>query len=260
VYAKLDWATSRHDEMLRIFEEFIRPGGGDERPYGIRFREADKPAGLVVAHFTVDESMPEEMSLYAADLVHNTRTALDHVLARLKDDFGGDPGQGSFPTWQTEELWQEKVMSAGKRSPVQGLSQPAVDLIYGEQPLHRASPADDPLVILNGLDNTDKHRELNPAFVYPGVDRGIDLIEVVDASKVQVATNLWEAGQDLDDGTLLARFIIRGGGRLVVRASETAHLGFATGKVGSSRTGYIAMINRVRGIANKAEQLIDNQS
>jgi hypothetical protein len=43
--------------------------------------------------------MPLEMSLLAADLVHNTRVALDHVPARLKDHFGGDASQGSFPTW-----------------------------------------------------------------------------------------------------------------------------------------------------------------
>jgi hypothetical protein len=30
------------------------------------------------------------MSLLAADLVHNTRVALDHVLVRLKDHFSGD--------------------------------------------------------------------------------------------------------------------------------------------------------------------------
>jgi hypothetical protein len=43
--------------------------------------------------------MPVEMSLLAADLIHNTRTALDHILARLKEHFGGNPGKGSFPTW-----------------------------------------------------------------------------------------------------------------------------------------------------------------
>jgi hypothetical protein len=85
--AKLEWATTRHDEMLHLFEEFAKPGGGDERPYGIRFHEQPKPAGLVVARFIVEQPMPVEMSLLAADLVHNARTALDHVLARLKDHF-----------------------------------------------------------------------------------------------------------------------------------------------------------------------------
>jgi hypothetical protein len=70
-YAKLDWATSRNGEMLRVFAEFARPGGGDDRPYGIQFHTRAKPAGLVVATFIVE--MPTEMSLLAADLVHNTR-------------------------------------------------------------------------------------------------------------------------------------------------------------------------------------------
>ena len=81
------------------------------------------------------------MSLLAADLVHNTRVALDHVLARLKDHFGGDAGRGSFPTWQSEDLWQENVVKKGKGSAFHGLDQRAVDLIYAEQPLHRTPPA-----------------------------------------------------------------------------------------------------------------------
>jgi hypothetical protein len=98
VYATLEWATKRYDDMQRRFKDFAQPGGGDERPYGIRFHERDRPAGLVVATFLVQQPVPIEISLLAADLVHNTRVALDHVLARLKDHFGGDPW-GSFPTW-----------------------------------------------------------------------------------------------------------------------------------------------------------------
>jgi hypothetical protein len=104
VYAKLDWATTRHDELLDRFEEFAKPGGGDERPYGIKFHEHDRA--------------------------------------------------------------------------LHGLDECAVDFIYGEQPLHWTPPEEDPLVILNKLDNMDKHRLLSHAFVYPGVERGLDLIEV----------------------------------------------------------------------------------
>jgi hypothetical protein len=146
VYAKLDWATAKHDDMIDLFEEFAKPGCGDERPLGIRFRERGKPAGLVVAFFIAEDPMPVKMSLLSADLVHNTRVALDHVLARLKDHLGGDAGQGSFPTWQTEDLWQEKVAQASKRSPPYDLDKRAVDLIYAEQPLHRTPPEEDPLV------------------------------------------------------------------------------------------------------------------
>ena len=55
VHRKLDWATSRHDEMLRVFEGYLKPHGGDERPCGIKWREQHKPQGLVVARFIVDE-------------------------------------------------------------------------------------------------------------------------------------------------------------------------------------------------------------
>ena len=89
VHRKLDWAASREDEMLRVFENYLKPGGGDERPCGIKWRERDRPKGLVVARFIIDEPMPDAMTMLAADLVHNARSALDHVLARLKEHLGG---------------------------------------------------------------------------------------------------------------------------------------------------------------------------
>jgi hypothetical protein len=257
VYAKLDWATKLHGDMERLFKEYAKPGGGDERPIGIKFHERSKPAGLVVASFIIEEPMPLEMSLLAADVVHNTRVALDHVLARLKDHFGGDVGQGSFPSWQTQALWQEKVVDQGKKSALHGLEKKAVDLVYAEQPLHRPTPAEDPLVILNKLDNTDKHRLLHPAFVYPGVDRGIDLIQVLAPKMLIRQDNAWTAGQPLEDGTNLAVFMVRGEPRQVLRTRRDAPIGFASGPIDAPRTSYTDLINRVRGIADKAVALID---
>lgn len=259
VRAKLDWATEKHEEMLSVFEQWLKPGGGDERPCGVRWRSADRPAGLLVAFFIVEEPLPGRMTMLAADLVHNTRAALDHVLARLKAELGGDPGQGYFPTRQTEDLWQRHLVLP-RRGPLDGLQREAIELIYREQPLHRVLPAEDPLVILNALDNTDKHEELNPAFVYPEVTRGVDLIEVLDPRRLKRAENLWRAGQELKDGTLLARLMVSGNPQRVVRARDDARLGFATGAIDGARTSYTAMIDRVRGIADKAATLIDSQT
>ena len=144
------------------------------------------------------------------------------MLARLKDHFGGDSGHGSFPTWKCESKWQEEVVEGGRRSALHGLDQCAKDLIYAAQPLHREKPAEDPLVILNTLDNEDKHRLLHPAFVYPEAEQGSDLIEVLDREKVIGATNLWSTVNRL---TTVPR--------------------------------YTALIDRVRGIANEAAALID---
>jgi hypothetical protein len=258
VNAKLDWASEKHDEMLSTFEAWLKPGGGDDRPCGIRWHAASRPSGLLVAFFSVDHPMPAKMTMLAADLVHNTRSALDHVLARLKEHLGGDPGQGHFPTRQRAELWQQHIIKA-KKSPLDGLPADAVELIYREQPLHRAVPAEDPLVILNRLDNTDKHEMLNPAFAYPDVTRGLDLIEVLNPGRVKLAASLWRTGEELKDGTAVARFMVSGNPQRIVRARDEARLGFATGLLDGERTSYTAMIDRVRDIAGKAAALIDAQ-
>jgi hypothetical protein len=257
VYKKLSWAERCHDQMVERFEEFAAPGGGDERPFGIQFAEPGKPRGLVLARFIVERPMPIEMALLSADAIHNARVALDHILARLKDRFGGDPGRGSFPTWKSEAEWKEKVVDAGRRSSLHGLDKAAVDLVYREQPLHQPSPAEDPLVVLNNLDNADKHRLLYPSFVYPGVATGLELIEVRDPRRVRAQTNAWTFGKRLDDGTLLAHFLVQGRPRDVLGAASTAPIGFATGELGAPRVGYIDMIDRVRAIADAAQSLID---
>jgi hypothetical protein len=258
VHARLDWAVSRHDELQRLSREWVGRGG-EESPFGVTLRELPKPAGLVVARFTIDQPIPNEMRLLAADLVHNTRVALDHVLARLKDHFGGNPGHGVFPTWQTEALWQEKIVHA-KRSALTGLAKPAVDLIYGEQPLHRGSPAEDPLVILNTLDGADKHRLLHPSFVHLVVEEGLDLIEILDGRKVIDAQSLWRRGEMLEHGTRLARVMIRGDMKRAIRLRSDLQFSVAAGEAGAPMTAHTAMIARVRGIADRAAALIDRSS
>ena len=46
VYAKLDWAAKHHDDMERVSPGLCEARRGDERPYGIRLRERNRPAGL----------------------------------------------------------------------------------------------------------------------------------------------------------------------------------------------------------------------
>jgi hypothetical protein len=255
-YAKLGWATKLDNDIKRRFADFAMPDGGDEASFGIHLREYPRPAGLVVARFIVKEPMPVELRLLAADLVHNTRVALDYVLARLKDQFGGDAGHGSFPVWQTKDAWREKVERV-RTSSLDGLAGPAVDLVYREQPLHRQSPGEDPLVILNKLDNVDKHRLMHPAFVYMGADEGLDLIEILDRRKVRSAESLWRAGQPLENGSNLARLMIRGDFRETIRVRPEAQLSVASGEVGAPRATYTEIIARVRGVADGAAALID---
>lgn len=95
----------------------------------------------------------------------------------------------------------------------------------------------------------------------PGVrvhrrEAGIDLIEIKRPNRVISATNLWTAGQPLEHGTPLGRFLVRGEPAEVIGARDDAKIGFATGEVGSPRTSYTELIDRVQSIADKAARLI----
>jgi hypothetical protein len=55
----------------------------------------------------------------------NARKALDHVLARLKDRFGGDSRSGTFPITESDADWKGRIYPRrdGKRQrgPLDGL-------------------------------------------------------------------------------------------------------------------------------------------
>ena len=76
------------------------------------------------------------------------------------------------------------------------------------------------------------------AFVYSGTVDGLGLIEVLDRARVVRAENVWNAGEPLENGTTLARFLIRGGDPTrVLRARPAVPIGFASGELGAPRTG-----------------------
>src|SRR5829696_2926956 len=107
VYAKLSRAEKHLADLMDLAHDYLRPGGGDERPLGIAFDDRRLP--VVVASFIIEKPVPVEISLHMGDLVHNARVALDHVLARLKDHFGGDFRNGAFPITQSDGDWKGRV-------------------------------------------------------------------------------------------------------------------------------------------------------
>lgn len=209
--------------------------------------------------------MPVEISLHASDLVHNARTALDHVLARLKDHFGGDARSGTFPITESDADWKGRVYRRRDgerlRGPLDGLPCSVRMLIYREQPhvVYAGRKEDDPMTILSAMDNTDKHRLLYPSFAYPLAERGLDLIEVRDSKRVLSAENVWTGGQPIEHGTVMARFRVRGLAKGLLRADQNAEVKLSTGRLGAPTTTYEDMIARVRIVADKAAELIDAQ-
>lgn len=263
VYAKLKWAETHLSEIMSLAREYLRPGGGDDRPLGIEFDNRWPP--IVVAKFIAEEPLPFEISLHAGDVVHNTRTALDHVLARLKDHFGGDSRTGTFPITESDADWKGRIYPRrdGKhqRGPLNGLPCSARMLIYREQPhvAYGDRRRDDPVAILSALDNTDKHRLLHHGFVYPAAERGLDLIQIRDRKRLLSEENAWVSGQPIEHGTVIARFRVRGLAKDLLCVDPNAQIKLSTGPLEAPTTTYEEMIVRVRGIADKAGALIDRQ-
>lgn len=263
VHAKLRWAENHLAQLMELANDYLRPGGGDERPLGIQFDNSRPP--MVVAAFSIDTPMPIEVSLHAGDLVHNTRSALDHAVARLKDHFGGDARQGTFPITESDADWTGRIYPRrdGKRvrGPLDGLPCAVVMAIYREQPHVRYAgrQCEDPLVSLGAMDNADKHRLLYHSFAYPTAARGLDLIEIRDRNRVLSAENVWSSGEPLVHGTVVARYRVRGLANDVLRVDRGADVKLTTGRLGDPQTTYEAMVERVRAIAETAAALIDAQ-
>ena len=135
-------------------------------------------------------------------------------------------------------------------------------LIYREQPhvAYAGRSREDPLASLSALDNTDKHRLLQHGFAYPTAERGLDLIEVLNRKRVLSQNNVWTSGQPINHGTVMARYVIRGPAKGVIRVDRKADIKLATGPVGAPRMSYADLIARVRTIADKAAALIDSKS
>jgi hypothetical protein len=83
------------------------------------------------------------------------------------------------------------------------------------------------------------------------------LIRVVKPSRIRHMSNVWTAGQPLENGTTLATFMVRNPEEGILRVRSDAQIGFAVGKLDVGRTQFATMIERVRYIVDGAVTLVD---
>jgi hypothetical protein len=117
---------------------------------------------LVIEPFS--EILVKQWGLGIGECVHNLRSALDNLtfaLARLVHDQPANPDQIFFPIFQNRDRFErsQKVRKSLDQIPPQ-----AASLIERLQPFQRdesespVTPDNDPLVLLQWLNNHDKHR------------------------------------------------------------------------------------------------------
>lgn len=209
VHAKL----KRTDEQVVFLNREMQAVLGEDEPYAIEFEE-NPHAGVYVARFRVLRPIEPRFSVIFGEIVHNLRSALDHLVCRIVEAYGGTARRTHYFSVYDDEvafirdvLCREKKRGAG---PLKGIP-PASDawaLIEGAQPYKRGEGAkDDPLYVVHSLWNRDKHRVLNAAFTFPDVGNLIDALVWDEAEPLLLKIDLaLESDRPLKDRTKIATF------------------------------------------------------
>jgi hypothetical protein len=144
---KVDRAKKHIRDLEVARERFLA-----EEParYSTKF---DSQTGYELFYITDLRTPPAEFGLIAGDVIHNLRSALDHLAWQLVLANGQTPGnQTGFPIFDEAAKYK-----AGRRRYVQGMAQSAVDAIDAAKPYKGGNDA---LWVLHSLDIADKHHAL----------------------------------------------------------------------------------------------------
>lgn len=154
---KLGRAERQLDDLEAEIARFLR-----RDTYEIT-QNFDSETGRVELWFVMKHRPPLSWSVAIGEIVHNLRSALDHLACQLFLHSGGtDCGSTQFPILidDTDAGFQRWI---DDRLP--GLSNAMAAELRPLQPYKRGDEArSDPLAILNRLSNQDKHRLLVPMF------------------------------------------------------------------------------------------------
>jgi hypothetical protein len=131
-----------------------------ERPEGGLSHDKQK-AAKEFAEFYAKRVVPLRFGVIAGEVINHLRSCLDHIAWMLSSEAQrkDHPKWIGFPIIATNPPTKDEIASYNRQ--VKGiLHSGALDLIKQLQPYNTPYLADDPLAILNGLNNEDKHHTL----------------------------------------------------------------------------------------------------
>jgi hypothetical protein len=157
---------ARAQQLLAEFNAACAAFVGTD-PYRIIERQKQ---GVRTVRIEFDRAPPGLGAIFG-DFVHNLRSALDHTVRTLVEGNSEERRRSSFPILIDGNQWADAPPGCmnGGFAKVAGLDPEAIRAIERLQPYNvDHDPEWHPLVVLQGLDNRDKHRELNltVAFVH----------------------------------------------------------------------------------------------
>jgi hypothetical protein len=153
--------AKEHFEQLQSAVEAFRTTD----PYGaVRYMNPKRTEEVVRAR--ISKQPPPQLAIIIGDLLHNLRSALDHLVCQLVMANGkGSCSDTQFPICKERDEFfgNPKVKKSPQSAKVQHVASGAQTVIESLQPYNHLPVDDHPLYLLNRLNNRDKHRLLNLA-------------------------------------------------------------------------------------------------
>jgi hypothetical protein len=159
IHLKLDRAMAHTHDLERQIDAYARA-----RPYTVRVRkdiERGSPVGRLIAVKNSAIGPPDTtLAVLAGEALYQLRSALDHAVHHLiirNRQAATITKRTQFPICETAKNYQNSLGC------IKGVSKATAKTIESQQPYKRFpdSPENDPLLILQALNNADKHRFLS---------------------------------------------------------------------------------------------------
>ena len=215
VGAKLD----RAEELLDAFDAEWDEWRDRTEPWGATYEVGDNFKRIIFA-LRIKHAPPQRFGVMAGEIVHDLRSALDHLASYFVQFYGSQPTLvTAWPVEPSQWSWARKVERRSRPwqlwrkkggGPLKGVPRGSDGwtLIQGTQPYIRSDKArDDPLWNLHQLWNADKHRTLTPMPIFASPAFVLDSFRFPpqqgDPTKRRM---LAPVGKPLKDGTKLALF------------------------------------------------------
>jgi hypothetical protein len=204
---KIRRAQVHLSELGNAIEEFV-----GSKPYE-SIHDFESEPGHHLARFNIAERPPLWWSPIIGDVVHNLRSALDHLAWQLVIRNGRNPesARSQFPIFTRDPFdlsahdspKEAKRARDAWRNQTRGMHRGDIKFLKGLQPYDSPDPVDEhPLARLNQFSNWDKHREFHfPGQVFMDYRFGATMKDV----RITLLY-LKPRGEALEDGEVIASY------------------------------------------------------
>jgi hypothetical protein len=192
--AKVERADEHLNVLYAELQAFFKPYSNRRIVYHAR----DGAWHVILVRPPIDKPPPLRLSIICGDVIHNLRSALDHLVWQLVLAEGNKPGKwNSFPIYSDSKDFDRDIRLRKKkrgRGPLEGIDSKgdAWAAIENAQPYRRANPGADPLAMLNALDVIDKHRTLLLNMLFPKEETIWDLVGWDNAAELLEYRVVWQ--------------------------------------------------------------------